>query len=408
MPVYEYTALDKKGKNVSGIIDAESASVARQKLRAGSIYPTALKQVDQSAASGQHRNLKTIRLLDRIKSSDISLMTRQLSTLLDAGFPLVSAIDTLIPQISAPSFKKIIAQIKTSVVEGSSLANALSSYPRVFSPLYINMVHAGESSGTLEVVLERLADLLEKQDTLRTNIRSKMFYPIFMTFFGSAILIFLMTVIVPNITSIFLRMEKTLPAPTRFLIGTSDFIKYYWWVLVIIAVGIFFLLRKINRTTRGRAFFDRLRLSMPIIGPLSRKITVSRFSRTLGSLLENGVTMMVALEIVKNIVDNVLVSTAIENAAVEVGKGQGLATSLSNHAIFPHLAVQMVQVGEQSGSLETMLHKLATIYESESEATIMGMTSLLEPIMILVMGFIVGLIVLSIMLPILEMSQLVA
>ncbi len=407
MPVYEYNALDKKGKNVSGIIDAESAAVARQKLRGSSIYPVSIKQVEQSAGVDTSRNLKSIHLFDRVRSADISMMTRQLATLLDAGFPLVTAIDALVPQISTPSFKKIVAQVKTTIVEGSSLANALSAYPRVFSPLYINMVHAGESSGTLEVVLERLADLMEKQEALRSNIRSKMFYPIFMTIFGAAILTFLLTVIVPNITSIFTEMNKTLPAPTRFLIVTSELFKSYWWIILLILIALFYAVRKVNRTTNGRAFFDRMKLSLPVLGPLSQKLSVARFSRTLASLLENGVTMMTALDIVKNIVDNVLISNAIEASATEVGKGQGLGNALSGHNVFPHLAVQMIQVGEQSGGLEAMLNKLANIYESESEAAIIGMVALLEPVLIMLMGVVVGLIVLSIMLPILEMNQLV-
>jgi general secretion pathway protein F len=408
MPVYEYSALDKKGKNTSGIIDAESAAVARQKLRAKAIYPVSIKQVDKASSSESTRDLKSIRLFDRVKSTDISMMTRQLSTLLDAGFPLVTAIDALVPTISTPSFKKIVAQLKTTVVEGSSLANALSAYPKVFSPLYINMVHAGESSGTLEVVLERLADLTEKQDALRSRIRSKMFYPIFMTLFGAAILTFLLTVIVPNITSIFITMEKTLPAPTRFLIATSDLFQSYWWLIFLIVFAALYTIRRINRTVKGRVFFDRLKLSMPLFGPLSQKLAVARFSRTLSSLLENGVTMLTALDIVKNIVGNVIISKAVEDICSEVGKGQAVGQSMSAHAIFPHLAVQMVQVGEQSGDLESMLNKLANIYESESESTIMGMTSLLEPIMILLMGVVVGLIVLSIMLPIIEMNQLVS
>jgi len=408
MPVYEYNALDKKGKNISGIIDAESAAVARQKLRGGSIYPVTIKQVDRLTAAESSRNLKSFRLFDRIKTTDVTLMTRQLSTLLDAGFPLVTAIDALVPQISAPSFKKIVAQIKTTVVEGSSLANALSSYPRVFPPLYINMVNAGENSGTLEVVLERLADLMEKQEELRSGIRSKMFYPIFMTIFGAVILSFLMAVIVPSITKVFTTMNRTLPTPTRFLIASSDLFKSYWWLFLLIFAAAVYAVGKVNQTSKGRVFFDRLKLSLPLFGPLFRKLAVARFSRTLSSLLENGVTMMTALEIVQNIAGNVLVSKAIEEVAVEVGKGQGLGQSLSSHDVFPHLAVQMVQVGEQSGELESMLNKLAKIYESESESTILGMTSLLEPIMILIMGVIVGLIVLSIMLPILEMSEVLA
>jgi general secretion pathway protein F len=313
-----------------------------------------------------------------------------------------------VPQITTPSFKKIVAQIKNTIVEGSSLANALSAYPRIFSPLYINMVHAGESSGTLEVVLDRLADLTEKQDALRSQIRSKMFYPIFMAIFGAAILTFLMLVIVPNITSIFIDMEKTLPAPTRMLIATSDFIKSFWWIILIILAAAVYAIRRMKRTAKGRTFFDRMKLSFPIFGPLARKLVVARFSRTLASLLENGVTMLTALDIVKNIVGNVLVSKAIEKTAEEVGKGQGLGQSLATHEIFPHLAVQMVQVGEQSGDLEAMLDKLAGIYEGESENAIMGMTALLEPVMILLMGVVVGLIVLSILLPILEMNQLIS
>lgn len=407
MPVYEYKALDRKGKNLSGIIDAESAAVARQKLRGSSIYPVSIKQVD-GASTVSSRDLKSIRIFDRVKPAEISMMTRQLATLLDAGFPLVTAIDALVPQVSSQSFKKVIAQVKTTVVEGSSLSNALAAYPRIFSPLYINMVHAGESSGTLEVVLERLADLSEKQESLRSRIRSKMFYPVFMTIFGAAILAFLLTVIVPNITSIFITMEKTLPAPTRFLIASSDLFKSFWWLILLLIFVFFYVVRRINRTSKGRHFFDRLKLSAPLFGPLSKKLTVARFSRTLASLLENGVTMLIALDIVKNIVGNVLISKAIENTAEEVGKGQALGQALSTHDIFPHLAIQMVQVGEQSGDLEKMLDKLATIYESESEATIMGLTSIIEPVMILIMGVVVGLIVLSIMLPILEMNQLVS
>jgi general secretion pathway protein F len=408
MPVYEYKALDKKGKSVTGIIDAESASAARQKLRGNQTYPVSIKQVERSTVDENRPDLKTIRLFDRVKSADLSMMTRQLATLLEAGFPLVTAIDTLVHQISAPSFKKIIAQIKTAVVEGSSLANALSSYKNVFSPLYINMVHAGESSGTLEIVLERLADISEKQEALTSRIRSKMIYPIFMAFFGTGILIFLLTVIVPNITSIFVEMEKTLPAPTLFLITTSDLMKSYWWILLLVVVISFFAFRSLKKTEKGRILFDRVKLTLPVTGPLVQKLSVARFSRTLSSLLENGVPMLTALDIVKNIVGNVLVSRAIEKTAEEVGKGQGLGQALSEHTIFPHLTVQMVQVGEQSGGLETMLNKVANVYETEAENAIIGMTALLEPVMILLMGVVIGFIVLSILLPIIEMNQLVS
>ncbi len=407
MPVYEYNALDKKGKTTTGIIDAESAAVARQKLRGNQLFPVSIRQVEKAVGT-EGRGLKGIRLFDRVKSADLSMMTRQLATLLEAGFPLVTALDSLLSQIASPTFKKALAQIKTAVVEGGSFANALSAYPSIFSALYINMVHAGESSGTLEIVLDRLADITEKQEALRSRIRSKMVYPIFMTIFGAAILFFLLTVIVPNITSIFTEMEKTLPAPTRFLIGASAVFSAYWWMLILglIALGISF--NRLKKTARGRHLYDQIKLAFPVTGPLARKLAVARFSRTLASLLENGVPMLTALEIVKNIVGNVLVSDAIEAATVEVGKGQGLSQAISGHNVFPHLAVQMVQVGEQSGGLEAMLNKVADIYEGEAEAAVLGLTALLEPVMILVMGVMVGFIVLSIMLPILEMNQLVS
>ncbi len=407
MPVYEYSALDKKGKSITGIIDAESAVIARQKLRNSEIFPVSVKEADKSATTSDEPSSKSIRLFDRVRASDVSMMTRQLATLLDAGFPLVSAMDTLIVQIASKSFKKVITQIKTSVVEGSSFADALSAYPGIFSPLYINMVHAGESSGTLEIVLDRLADITEKQQALKSRIRAIMTYPIIMAFLGTGVLLFLLTVIVPNITSIFTDMNRVLPAPTRLLISTSDFLKSYWWIILIILGAALLCLRAIKKTTRGRLWYDRIMLLLPLVGALKTKLAIARFSRTLASLLENGVALLTALDIVKNIVGNKLLSNAIEKASEEVGKGEGLSASLSAHSSFPYLSLQMIQVGEQSGELEAMLNKIADVYESDSENTILSMTSILEPAMIVFMAVTVGMIVISIMLPIIEMNQLV-
>lgn len=408
MPVYEYKALDTHGKTVSGIMDAESASVARQKMRSSGIYPVTVNEVERGAARKEPTGFKNIRLFERIRPSEVSMMTRQLATLLEAGFPLVSAIETLIPQIASQSFKKVISKIKSSIVEGSNFADALSLYPGVFTPLYINMVHAGESSGTLEIVLDRLADITEKQQALNSRIRSKLAYPVFMSLFGILVLFFLMTVIVPSITTIFMDMDKVLPLPTRFLITTSDFFKSYWWTLVMIAGALLLVYKRLKKTVKGRYWIDKSLLNFPVIGELARKLAIARFARTLGSLLENGVPLLTALGIVKNIVGNVIIAETIDESADAVGKGQGLAASLGDNSPFPYLSIQMIQVGEQSGELETMLHKVANIYENEAEAAVMGMTALLEPVMIMFMGVVVGFIVLSIMLPILEINQLAA
>jgi general secretion pathway protein F len=248
---------------------------------------------------------------------------------------------------------------------------------------------------------------MEKQEELKSRIQTAMAYPILMTIIGSLVLFFLMTFVVPNITSIFTDMNQALPAPTRFLIAASDLFKSYWWLLLIVIAAALVALRAFRKTERGHTTTDRLMLSMPIMGSLLKKIAVARFSRTLASLLENGVTMLPALEIVRNITGNVVISGLIEDASTEVENGQGLGMSLAADAIFPDLAVQMIQVGEQSGELEAMLYKIADVYEKEVQASIMSMMAMLEPVMILVMAMVVLFIVLSICLPIFEMNQLV-
>jgi general secretion pathway protein F len=335
------------------------------------------------------------------------MMTRQLATLLGAGLPLVPAIAALTSQTRSQSFKKMLAKIKDSIVEGNSFARSLSLFPGTFSALYINMVTAGETSGALEIVLDRLADITEKQQALKSRIQSAMAYPILMSLIGVLVLFLLLTFIVPNITSIFSDMNQTLPAPTLFLIRISDIFKMYWWIILIGIAGAVFILRRINKTVKGRYFFDKIKLLLPRFGLLVKKLAVARFSRTLGSLLENGVSMLSALGIVKNIVGNALITDAIEDASKEVGKGKGLGPALAESKLFPDLSIQMIQVGEQSGKLEEMLDKVADVFENEVETSIMTMTSLLEPVMILIMAVIVGFIVLSICLPIFEMSQLV-
>ena len=407
MPVFEYTALDSRGKTTSGIIDAEGAQVARQKLRTSGIFPISIKETLEAAPKKAPRVFALTRRLGRVKPVEVSMMTRQLSTLIGAGFPLVSALDALVPQTKSHGFKKILAQIKELIVEGNSFAQALLKYPGAFSPLYVNMVRAGETSGTLEIVLERLADITEKQQALKNRIQTALAYPIFMMVIGTVVLLVLMIYIVPSITSIFADMDQVLPTPTRILIFLSDFLKSYWWsiLIVLVAIGIFF--NRAKKTAKGRYWIDKTMLILPGMGVLAKKLAVGRFARTLGSLLDNGVSMLIAMDIVKNIAGNILIADSVETAAIEVGKGQGLGAALSGSGIFPQLSIQMIQVGEQSGQLENMLTKIADVYENEVENTILRLTSYLEPVMILVMGSIVGFIVLSICLPIFEMNQLI-
>ena len=407
MPVYEYTALNAKGKTATGIVDAESASMARQKLRAAQTFPVTIHEVADLATQKKTETPSVASVFYRVKQTDIAAMTRQLATLIGAGFPLVSAIDALIPQTASKAFKPILAQIKDAIVEGNSFAGALANYPSTFTSLYTNMVRAGESSGTLEIVLDQLADLTEKQQALKTRIQSALAYPILMACVGVLVLFLLITFIVPNITSIFEDMEQILPLPTIILIDVSDFFKDFWWGVVLVLIIIWFGFQRFKKTITGRHMVDRMKLKLPLLGPIFRKLAVARFARTLGSLLENGVTLLTSLEIVKNIAGNTQMAMAIEYAADEVSKGQGLGTSLASSSAFPQLSLQMIQVGEQSGELENLLLKIATMYENEVESRVLSVTSLLEPVMILVMGVVLGFVVLSICLPIFEMNQLI-
>jgi len=407
MPVYEYTALDRSGKKANGIIDADSAVAARQKLRESGIFPVDVRETT-SKSPDIHFSQKSFRtLFKRIRPGELSAMTRQLSILLGSGITLVSSLEALILQITNPLFKKVLAQVKESVNEGNSLAFSLSQHPKVFSQIYINMVHAGEASGTLDLVLDRLSDLSEHQQALRTRFKAAMAYPVFMFFIGTLILLFLITFIVPSITKIFSDMHQTLPLPTLVLIGISSFLKSFWWLILLAFGGAIFLVNKLMKTQRGNYIWDETKLRIPVLGAVNMKITIARFGRTLGTLLENGVPLLSALSIVRNIVNNTLVAEAIDNAVEQIESGESLAAPLSQNRWFPPVVVQMISAGEQSGKLEDMLNKVGEIYERETESQIMALTSMLEPVMILVMGLTVGFIVISILLPIFEMNQMI-
>ena len=407
MSVYEYMALNKVGKNVNGIIDADSSVAARQKLRGMGIFPIEVTETLTEQKEQTSRSTSVSLFFKRVKPGELSAITRQLSILLGAGITLVASMDALLSQISNPILKKIMAQVKEAVNEGNSFAFALSQHPRVFSQIYINMARAGEASGSLDLVLERLAEFSENQQALKARFRAALAYPVLMSIIGTLILFFLITFIVPNITKIFSDMHQSLPLPTLVLIGLSSFLKSFWWLVFIVLIGSVVLIKKLIKTPKGRYVWDKLKLRSPVIGPISIKMSMSRFGRTLGSLLQSGVILLPALKIVRNIVGNTLITEVIDNAMEEIEKGKSLAVTLSKSPWFPPIAVQMISVGEQSGELEKMLNKIADIYERETESQIMALTSMLEPVMILGMGLVVGFIVISILLPIFEMNQMI-
>ena len=408
MPVYDYTALNAKGKSVSGIIDADGASAARQKIRSAGHFPVNLREVKGGAVEKSERASSTFaQLWTRVRPAEVAIMTRQLSTLIGAGFPLVSALDSLLVQITSAGLKKCIAGIKSAVVEGSTFATALGKYPHVFSPMFVNMVSAGESSGTLEIVLERLADDSEKQEALKNRMITAMIYPIVILMISAVIVSFLLIYVTPKIMSMFDNLKQELPLPTKILMAASKLFQSYWWVLVILIIGAVFVARAIKNSVKGREWIDTTALRLPLFGSLVRRLAAARFARTLGSLLDNGVSMLPALGIVENIVGNVHIAKAVAKAGEDVGKGQALAKAMDADHVLPPIAIQMIQVGEQSGNLEEMLKKVADVFEKEVETTVMRMTALVEPLMVLLMAVVVFFIVLSIVLPIFEMNQFI-
>lgn len=405
MPVFEYTALNAAGKQVQGIVDATSTSVARDVLRAQKLFPVSIEGTEAHQSISSFFTFSA--LFSRVSSDELNTTTRQLATLLGAGLPLVSSLDAILKQATNPVLTKALAQIKDAVNEGSSLVQALGQHPKLFSKIYLSMVRAGEASGALDVVLDRLAAFGEHQEILKSRFKSAMVYPIFMAMVGSLVLFCLITFVVPNITKMFADMQQNLPWPTVILITASDFLRNYWLMLAIALLASILTLAHYATTERGGRTWDTISLRVPVIGTMKRLLAMARFSRTLGSLLRTGVPLLTSLTIVRNIVNNRLIAEVIDAAAAEVERGKALSLALGASTLFPPMIIQMMSVGEHSGALENMLDKVADSLERDINAKLSSMTAMIEPIMIVAMGGVVGFIVIAILLPIFEMNQMI-
>jgi general secretion pathway protein F len=403
MAVYAYKGIDRTGKAKKGVVDADSDRAARQKLKSDGIFPSYLKETTVGGTSNTDEKGASQK---RVSTNQLAIATRQLATLVAAGMPLVDALRALADQIDNTRFRAVISEVTDRVNEGSTLANAMREYPRVFPKIFVNMVASGEATGGLDVVLERLADLLETQAALQRKVLSALAYPVLMLLLCTAVIIILLTFVVPEITKVFESQKAILPLPTRIVIFISQFLASYWWVFLLMAIGGVIGFRSYGKTTKGRWNLDALKLKLPLVGSISLKICSSRFARNLGTLLESGVELLTALSIVKNIVGNVVLEKIVEDSSEGVREGKSLAQELKRGGKFPKLLVHMCGVGEQSGQLDAMLLRAATAFESEVDSVISSLTSILEPVLIVVLAGIVGCILASVMLPMLEMSQL--
>ena len=398
MPVYKYKAIDETGRTVQGIVDAESPKGATDKLKRQGVFLSSLNEVRQ----GKARSFNPFR---GVKISELAITTRQFSTLISAGLPLEASLTALSEQTEDARLGEILTQVKDRVSEGSSLANALNEHRSVFSDLYINIVRAGEASGTLDIVLLRLADFLEKQAALTSKVKSALIYPIFMFFIGGGVLFFTMTYVIPRIAKIFEDSQKALPLMTVILIKVSGFFSNNILLLIILLPVLLFLAYRFNKTDRGRMFFDRVSLKLPVFGKINSMVVISRFTRTLGTLLASGIPLLDALKIGEAVLDNQVYSKTLEEVRSNVREGTSLAKPLRDSGVFPPLVTRMIAVGEQTGEMEEMLTKVADIYDQQVETMVSTLTSLLEPVMILIIGAVMGFIVFAVLLPIFNLTS---
>lgn len=405
MPVFRYKGLNAAGKDVKGILDVESQASLRATLQTKGIFVTEVTEGKEKLKTSSDVDFK--KMLEFVTLRDISLITRQLATLLRAGIPLVEAFNALTDQADKDEIKNTLSDVKRQVNEGSSLASALGEHPKHFSDLYVNMVKAGETSGNLETVLQRLTEFLDAQIELRSKIIGAMIYPILMMAFGFVIMLLLFTFVIPKVTQIFKDQGAELPLITRFLVGVSDGLLGYWFIIFpLIGLAIWSFVRW-KRSEKGTHIFDRAILKVPLIGSLVRMIAISRFSRTLGTLLSSGVPLLQALDIVKDILGNTRLVEVIEDARSQIREGDSIAQPLKRSGEFPPLVVHMIAIGEKSGQLEAMLENVAISYNQQTDAKIEALTVVLEPIMIIFMGIGAAVVVFAIMLPILQLNQMV-
>jgi general secretion pathway protein F len=414
MPMYAYKGVAPSGKSVSGVRDAESPKVLRQILRKDGVHVMSfelsrggkLAKEQNAKKAGLSRDVDLGGLIGGVRKVEIAAFTRQMATLIKAGIPLADALGALVDQVQNVRLKAPLSEVRSAVNEGSSFADALARHPKLFEDLFVSMVRAGEIAGNLDEVMARLADFLEGSQKLKSKVQSAMIYPLVMVVVGTVIMAVLMIKVIPNITSMFKQQGKTLPINTRMLIASSDLIRNWWWMIAIGAVAAIALFVKWTRGKEGRQVWDAFALRLPVLGELVRTINVSRFARTLGTMLQAGVPMLRALDTAKQIVGNVLIQQAIEDAKRAVTEGESLAQTLKKSGQFPATMIHMVAVGEKAGQLEQMLERVASTYESEVDTKLSRLTALLEPLMLVVMGGAVAFIVFSILQPIMDLGQL--
>ena len=414
--IFSYEALDNKGKKVVDSLDATSEQAARAKIRGMGLYPVKISKEDfntskqskksASSFSGMAKKISN-KIGERSSAKQIGIFSRQLATLLKAGMPLPTAIVDIIEQIDNAHFKNIVIDIKDKIEEGSTFSNALARHNAIFSDMYVNMVKVGENLGSLDHVVERLAEMEEKTSILKNKVQSALYYPAFMFIFAMLVVTFLLVSVIPAIAEMFVDQNTDLPLPTVIVIGLSDFLSSYWYVIpIVIVLGIYFF-RRYKKTPAGHKKIDELKLKAPLFKTLYKKLVVLRFTQNLGILMNNRVDLIKSFEIVQKIVGNIIVEAKIVEAAKKIKEGSPISMALSKTDFLPKMVLGMIAAGEASDKLDQMLLNIGRVYETEIDQTVTSLTSMIEPAIIIFMGLMIGMIVLAVMMPMMQLNLLV-
>ncbi len=402
MPTFGYVVKDKLGKTHTGTLDAESRNTLIEQLWRREFVVLSIEE----RGHGAFAVLKVGQ--SHVKSEQLVIFSRQLATMVDSGIPIAQALDVLGDQMEDRTFRQILKKVRGDIEAGSSLSEAIGRHPRAFSHFFVNMVRAGESSGRLDEILDRVAAYIEKVSVLQRKVRASLFYPAFVTVLAIGITTFLLVVIVPKFKEIFLALGGELPVPTQLLLGLSEFIGKYLAYEVLACLALVIGARLYIGTPTGRLWCDRLTLRVPVIGKLLQKVFIARFARTLATLVKSGVPILTALEIVAKTAGNKVVEGAVLAARASIKEGENIASPLALSQVFPTMVTRMISVGEKTGELEKMLTKIADFYENEVDAAVTALTSIIEPLVIAILGVVIGGIVIALFLPIFKISTLVS
>jgi len=397
---YLWKGRTSKGETLSGEYACDDRRDVGEYLRKRRIVITSIKKKPREIEIGFLKK-------QGVGVKDLSVFTRQFATMVNAGLPLVQCLDVLGRQLDKPHFKKVVQTVTSDVEGGSTLAEALEKHPKIFSDLFVNMIAAGEAGGILDVILGRLAVFLEKADALQRKVKGAMTYPTIVLTVAGGACIFMLMFVIPVFAKMFSDFGGVLPAPTRIVMNLSDFLKAYWWALGGGAAILTFIFKRYRATVNGKMVTDRLALRIPILGTVLRKSAVARFTRTLGTLIGSGVPILQGLEITAKTAGNAVIQKAIQDTAVSISQGDTIALPLKESGVFPPMVVQMISIGEQTGALDEMLSKIADFYDDEVDSAVEALTAAIEPIMIVVMGTMVGGMLVAMYLPMFKMSSVV-